>query len=388
MKKQPFYASNFVPLASIALAILLLSPPSGFAAVEDREEALQKIRARIAEVTRNMEDIRGQQDELEAQLADAEKNYGASIFALKNLIRQAVDKRREVAETQQKIALQKQMIRRQSKALAGMIRSAYALGQKDRLKMVLNQQDPALSSRMLVYYRYMNQTRLHRLKEISASLDALQTLEQNERKQSQHLNGLLELQEFEQAKLKGIKNERKAFLVKLEEDYANNRQQLTQLQESERRLQELLGSLEEVSGEFPFDRSMEGLPFAQSRGQLAWPVSGKLLKTFGSPRDEGSWDGVFIEAREGTEIRAVSAGRVVYADWLRGYGLLIIIDHKEGYMTLYAFNQSLYKGVGDLVARGEVIAAVGESGGRDQSGLYFGIRKDGKAVDPILWCRK
>ncbi|MGR8933366.1 MAG: murein hydrolase activator EnvC family protein [Gammaproteobacteria bacterium] len=388
MIKQLFLVSCGASWAVCALCVLLLTPVLSFAVGEDREQSLTAIRERIADVTRHLEDIRGQQDELEAQLAEAEKNYGASIFALKNLIRQAVDKRREVEQTQKKIAVQKQMISRQSKGLAGVIRSAYALGQKDRLKMVLNQQDPALSSRLLTYYRYMNQSRLRKLKEISVSLSALQTLEQSSRQQSEHLNGLLELQEFEQAKLQGIKNERKALLVKLEEEYADNRQQLARLQESERQLRTLLGSLQEVSNDFPFDPPPKGLPFAQLRGQLAWPVRGALLKTFGSPRDEGIWDGVLIEAGEGVEIRAVTEGRVIYADWLRGYGLLMIIDHEQGYMTLYAFNQSLYKGVGDLVAAGEVIAAAGESGGRDQSGLYFGIRKDGKAVDPLLWCRK
>lgn len=369
------------------VALLLLSQPS-FAGDEERQEELRNIQARIADVTRNLEEIRTQKDELLGQLADSEKDYGASVFALKNLTQQAVNKRRELTQIQNRIVQQKQKISRQSRELEGMVRSAYALGQKDRLKMMLNQQDPALSSRMLVYYRYMNQSRLQRLQEISASLHALQALEQDQRQQSEHLNGLLELQEFEQAKLTGIKDERRALLVQLEKDYTSNQQQLSQLQESERQLQGLLGSLQEVSDAFPFDSGATGRAFSELRGQLAWPVRGKLLKTFGSARDEGSWDGVLIEADEGAEIRAVTDGRVVYADWLRGYGLLMIIDHEQGYMTLYAFNQSLYKRVGDTVAAGEVIAAVGESGGRDQTGLYFGIRKDGKAVDPLLWCRK
>lgn len=377
-----------LPAASTVITTLLLLSQPCFAGDEAQQEELHNIQARIADVTRNLEEIRNQKDELQGQLADSEKDYGVSVFALKNLTQQAVNKRRELTQIQNRIVQQKQKISRQSRELEGMVRSAYALGQKDRLKMMLNQQDPALSSRMLAYYRYMNQSRLQRLQEISASLHALQALEQDQRQQSEHLNGLLELQEFEQAKLTGIKDERRALLVELEKDYTSNRQQLSQLQESERQLQGLLGSLQEVSDAFPFDPGLSGRAFSELRGELAWPVRGKLLKTFGSVRDEGSWDGVLIEADEGAEIRAVGDGRVIYADWLRGYGLLMIIDHEEGYMTLYAFNQSLYKRVGDNVAAGEVIAAVGESGGRDQSGLYFGIRKDGKAVDPVLWCRK
>jgi septal ring factor EnvC (AmiA/AmiB activator) len=380
------------PLALLSLAVLLLSPHPLLAAVgdgnDDKLKELESIRARIAEVTQNLDAIGSRKDELLGQLADAEKNYGASVFAVKNLMQQALDKRRDVARIQSGIVLQKSRISRQSKDLEGAIRAAYALGRKDRLKMLLNQQDPALSSRMLVYYRYMNESRLHKLADIAASLRALQGLERDMRRQSEHLDGLLELQEFEQAKLTGIKDERKTLLVQLDNDYASNRQQLTQLQESARQLQSLLGSLQEVSGAFPFDAAPEGRSFSELRGQLAWPVRGKLLQSFGSPRGEDTWDGVLIEAGEGADIRAVTAGRVIYADWLRGYGLLMIIDHEQGYMTLYAFNQSLYKGVGDLVAAGEVIAAAGESGGRNQTGLYFGIRKDGKALDPVPWCRK
>jgi septal ring factor EnvC (AmiA/AmiB activator) len=128
--------------------------------------------------------------------------------------------------------------------------------------------------------------------------------------------------------------------------------------------------------------------FAELKGKLPWPVNGKLTHKFGSARTEGTWDGVLIDAAEGMEIKAVTGGKVVYAQWLRSYGLLIIIDHGQGYMTLYAFNQSLYKHTGDLVKAGDVIASVGQSGGRSQAGLYFGIRKKGEPVDPLEWCRR
>ena len=113
-----------------------------------------------------------------------------------------------------------------------------------------------------------------------------------------------------------------------------------------------------------------------------------MAQKFGSPRTEGVWDGVLIDAPEGMEIKAVTQGNVVYAEWMRGYGLLIIVDHGHGYMTLYAFNQSLYKKMGDTVEAGDVIASVGQSGGRSQSGLYFGIRKKGVPIDPLEWCRR
>jgi septal ring factor EnvC (AmiA/AmiB activator) len=128
--------------------------------------------------------------------------------------------------------------------------------------------------------------------------------------------------------------------------------------------------------------------FSTLKGSLPWPVRGRLAQKFGSPRTEGVWDGVLIDAPEGMEIKAVTQGKVVYAEWMRGYGLLIIVDHGHGYMTLYAFNQSLYKKMGDTVEAGDVIASVGQSGGRSQSGLYFGIRKKGVPIDPLEWCRR
>jgi septal ring factor EnvC (AmiA/AmiB activator) len=139
--------------------------------------------------------------------------------------------------------------------------------------------------------------------------------------------------------------------------------------------------------------SGENLPrlkvgFSTLKGKLPWPVKGRLVQKFGNPRSDSVWDGVLIDAKEGTDIHAVTWGKVVYAEWLRGYGLLIIIDHGQGYMTLYAFNQSLYKRIGETVNAGDIIASAGQSGGRSQSGLYFGIRKKGTPIDPLEWCRK
>jgi len=145
--------------------------------------------------------------------------------------------------------------------------------------------------------------------------------------------------------------------------------------------------LQQTDDDFPFD---EGLvkEFAKLKGALPWPVKGRLVKKFGARRSDSRWDGVLIKANEGQEVRAVTRGQVVYADWLRGYGLLTIIKHDKGYMTLYAFNQSLYKAKGDWVEAGTVISTVGLSGGRSDAGLYFGIRKKGKPVNPVKWCRK
>jgi septal ring factor EnvC (AmiA/AmiB activator) len=194
-------------------------------------------------------------------------------------------------------------------------------------------------------------------------------------------------------------------LVKLNNDFTLKAQQLTHLKSNEKQLEELLVSLgkTKVLKKSPsvIDKLKTSLEkpakinlktstafFKQQQGTFSWPVKGKILKQFNSERPGGRWDGVLISAEEGTNIKAIAKGEVIYADWLRGYGLLVIIDHGADYMSLYAFNQSIGKKVGDHIKAGSIIAAVGKSGGRDEIGLYFGIRHKGKSINPAHWCQK
>ena len=236
-------------------------------------------------------------------------------------------------------------------------------------------------------YEYLSKARLIRLKKIEGNLLALNKLEVQEALEVQELKVILEQKQIEQAALGDIKKTRAQLLAKLDKDVRTKKEQLSRLKENEKKMQGLIASLQKAMDDFKFE-AVPAKPFAKLRGQLPWPIKGKLRKKFGSKRGESRWDGVLIDAKEGAEIHAVTRGRVVYADWLRGYGLLAIIDHGKGYMTLYAFNQSLFKEVGDWVDAGDVIATVGKSGGRNQPGLYFGIRKKGKPVNPVKWCRK
>jgi septal ring factor EnvC (AmiA/AmiB activator) len=211
----------------------------------------------------------------------------------------------------------------------------------------------------------------------------------------------LESKKSEQAALSEARNQRNDLLAQIATDSSSTEQQLSQLQESENRMRGLISSLSasektlSVDAEQPKQLSTStpntndaNADFLSLKGKLPWPVAGKLAHKFGSARTEGTWDGVLIDANEGIDIKAVTRGKVVFAEWLRGYGLLVIIDHGQGYMTLYAFNQSLYKQLGDTVEAGDVIASVGQSGGRNKAGLYFGIRSKGVPIDPIEWCRK
>lgn len=355
--------------------------------VAEKKKELSEIRDRIKQINLNLERIRQKKERLQSQLATIEKKHGLIAIALRLLEEQADVVQRQLTETRQKIRQQRQDIDRQKNELIGQIRAAHATGRTERLKLLLSQEDPAVSSRMMIYYAYFNRARLAKLEEITSSLHRLNELERQQTGQSEQLQVLRQQKAAEQEALLHTKQQRQTLLAKLNQDQQTSEQQLTSLRETEQRLHRLIASIREVSEDFPVDVA-PGKTFAQLKGQLPWPVRGKLLKRFGAKRSEVSWDGVVIAANEGDSIQAVGSGRIVYADWLRGYGLLTIIDHGNGYMTLYAFNQSLYKDVGDWVEPGDKIAAVGNSGGRSRAGLYFGIRKNGKPVDPVRWCKK
>ncbi|CAA9891269.1 Peptidase M23 [Candidatus Methylobacter favarea] len=381
--------------------LLGISVSGGNANVAEKNRELGEVQSNINAVQQDMQRIQLEQKTLNIQLAEIEKSYGKTAALLKKLKQQIERQRLKLTHIgQEGHALQNQ-IANQREELAGQIKAAYAMGQKEKLKLLLNQRDPALASRMMIYYKYLNSARLAKLIDIEESLKHLSRLDKQKQDESRFLEQTLQQKEAEQSILDKAKFQRQELLTHLNKDLYATEQQLRQLNESETRLKSLIASLqltpdnseltvkqENELSPLKNDESWQREDFPQLKGKLPWPVSGKLAKKFGSARAEGNWDGVLIDALEGTEIHAVTTGEVVYAEWLRGYGMLMIIDHGKGYMTLYAFNQSLYKQVGEKVEAGEIIASVGQSGGRSQPGLYFGIRKQGKPVDPLEWCRQ
>ncbi|MDD1637479.1 MAG: peptidoglycan DD-metalloendopeptidase family protein [Methylococcaceae bacterium] len=362
---------------------------------------LNKVESDINEVKKDMQRLSEQKDTLQNLLADIEKHYGETAALLKTLQSQIEQKRQSLDKIRLDMQAYQNERDRLSKELAGQIRAAYAMGQKEKLKLMLNQQDPALSSRMMVYFNYINKERLKKLADLEAAVQRLDQLDKQKQTETELLEQDLGRKKSEQAALDEARKQRNELLVQIGNDFSSSEQQLSQLQESESRLKSLMASLPITEEELAVDveHAKELSPamensfeprgdFSTLKGKLPWPVRGRLVQKFGSPRTEGTWDGVLINASEGMEIKAVTRGKVVYAEWLRGYGLLLIIDHGQGYMTLYAFNQSLYKRTGDSVEAGDVIASVGQSGGRSQAGLYFGIRKKGVPIDPLEWCRR
>lgn len=266
------------------------------------------------------------------------------------------------------------------------LRASYVSGREPYLKLLLNQQDPARSARMLHYYERFNRERLARVQQFRVTLNALlATRAQIEASSRERDNAQTQLQ----AQLDSLGAEqtlRNTLLVALKDDIATRSGELQQLSQDRGHLEALIAKIQEAIANIPPPEQLT--PFAQARGKLPWPVAGTALNRFGAAYSDGNLHraGIVMSAEIGSPVRAVHPGRVVFADWLRGSGLLVVVDHGEGYLSLYANNQSLVKRKGDWVNRGEALATSGENGGIGDPGIYFEIRHNGQAQDPALWC--
>ena len=351
------------------------------------KKKLERVRVQIKSIQKTLGLIESERNSVIGQLKTIERQYGQIAKSLEGLQTQSMALRQRLASIKARIGTLRTSVKQQGEMLADQLRSAYMMGREDRLKLLLNQDDPTRISRLLLYYEYLNRDRVLKLSNYQSELNELGRIENEHLRKSKQLAALLGRKKNEQKNLEQVRSTRNQVLASLDRELKNKGDKLSHLKANEQKITNLLLSIQRIMENFPLDES-PSLPFHKMRGRLTWPVNGKLIKRFGARRIGGRWDGVLIGATEGTPVRAISRGRVAYSDWLRGYGFITILDHGDGYMTLYAFNQSLYKEVGDWVDTGEVIASVGRSGGRSKPGLYFGIRKSGEPINPLTWCKR
>jgi len=356
----------------------------------------------VGSANTSTQELEQQKDQLLGLLAQVDERYGDVAAALNSIQEQIVKGNKDLDKLRQEISAYHGQMDTLNNELSGQVRAAYAMGQQDKLKLMLNQRDPALSSRMVVYYEYLNRSRLEKLANIQETVRYLDRLDKEKQTETELLEKNLVQKKTEQTALDEARKQRNDLVARLNHDFSTEEDQLSFLKQSENKLIDLIGTLEngtEANNEEPEPSSTDRITvnddsfpkltgtFSTLKGKLPLPVRGKLASMFDNPSLDDMWKGVLINSQEGTEIKAVSKGKVAYAGTLKGYGLLIIIEHDKDYMTLYAFNQSLYKHKGDSVEAGDVIATVGQSGGRNKPGLYFEIRQNGKPVDPLVWCR-
>jgi len=320
---------------------------------------------------------------LEQQLKNDDLAIAKAAKAINNTKQQLATTKKKISrlsKEKQQLSAQK---RTQERLLAKQLRSAYTTGQHDYLKLLLNQEQSEKIQRTISYYQYLNKARIEEIEKFKATIAQLMLVTTQHQEQVAQLQKLKENQQQQQLALKNNKTSRSKTLASLSKKLLSDKQKLAKLKNEEAHLTAALQKLTEL-----IRKEIDLTGLSKLKRKLAWPVKGRLLRSFGS-RKQGhlKWKGVLLGAPIGRQVQTIHNGTVLFSDWLKGYGLLTVIDHGDGYMSLYAHNQTLLKSVGDRVETGEPIALIGQSGGQYQAGLYFEIRHQGKAVNPKLWCR-
>lgn len=373
-------------LALILLASLSLAA-SGQSDEEKARSDLQQLQRDIQQIQRDISSATTRKNKLQRQLRDAEVELG-------ELQRAMAGNRSTISASEQELgSLEKQrealeLARDQQQArIAIELKTAWQMGRQGQIKVLLNQESPHTVARAMGYYRYFFEARNELLGQFRETLEQLQVVEQEIESTLARLGQQQRALEKQQQQLAKARETRTLAVAKLNDSIRDKGQQLKQKEQDRRELEKLLKAIEEAVVNLEVPENYQA--FNSARGKMPWPVKGKPSNRFGRPRNEGKmrWQGVNIPAAEGTTVKAIHHGRVVYADWLRGSGLLLIIDHGDGYMSLYAHNQSLLRDVGEWVSAGTPISTVGDSGGLDRAALYFEIRHQGKPTDPARWCR-
>ncbi|PKM25690.1 MAG: peptidase M23 [Gammaproteobacteria bacterium HGW-Gammaproteobacteria-13] len=409
----------FRALALIFLTLLL--PPAFADEKSDAQKQLDAARADVAELKQLLEKLQQEKSGVQKDLKKTESEMGQLEKQVKGL-QQDLKKSEEEIQRLDKEKKKLEGARLEQQRLIGIqARAAYQSGRQEYVKLLLNQQNPEKFSRTLTYYDYLSEARMEQLAAFNETLRQLANVELDIANQQSQLLEQKSALDGRREQLASVRKERQLALAKLNTEFSARDQKLKARQQEQANLARVLKTIEETlarqareaeaarqqallaereqsrsstnpapTGPLVSSGASFGGPFAKARGKLPWPVDGRLVARYGTPRGGDArtkWDGVLIGASAGSQVHAVHGGRVVFADWLRGAGLLVILDHGNGYLSLYGHNQSLLKDAGDVVKAGEAIATVGNSGGQETSALYFAIRQQGRPIDPAQWCR-
>ncbi len=374
------------PSPLIAPVVLAARPAPGVSGDPDQAaRELAAIRAEIARVSEQMGRDAAARDRLSHDLKSAEESVAGARTALERLRAEREERAAHRALLGRQRREHQDQLARERSALAAQARAAYLIGREEPLKLLLNQQDAARAGRMFIYYGYFGRARAGDIARIQSEMQQIDALDSALESEEQRLAALESERTAELGALEQARAQRRVVLANLETESASRAQSLERLTRQQAGLEKLIRELKRALERFPLDRNDA---FAKLRGELAWPVAGTLVARFGDTRAGGiRWDGMLVATERGEPVRAVYQGRVIYADWLSGLGLLVIVDHGDGYLSLYGHNERLLKSAGERVTAGEPIAAAGDTGGRARPELYFEIRKGGRPVDPGPWFR-
>jgi septal ring factor EnvC (AmiA/AmiB activator) len=410
------------------LVLLALCGPLCVSANQaDRKQSeLEALKQRLQTLQEEFRNTQADRQEAADELRQSERAISSAVRQLRQLDGERQRARTELQALTQQADAAAARIRQQQAHLAQALRAAYLRGQGDALKLLLNGADPNQTARDLRYLAHLSRAQLAMIESLRADLAQLAALRQQAQQKTNDLAQVQAARKEEQKKLVAEKQEREQVMQQLSEQIRQQRLEISNLKRDERNLTQLVERLNKlmaqqaardaararaaqqaqkpqaqendatgksrrpvaVNTETPVAFSTDQ-PFSRLKGSLRLPVAGELMNRFGAPREDGglSWKGLFIRAAQGSAVKVIAAGQVVFSEWLRGFGNLIIVDHGEGYMSLYSNNESLYKQVGERVQPGDAIAAVGNSGGQPDPGLYFEMRHQSRPVNPLLWMK-
>jgi septal ring factor EnvC (AmiA/AmiB activator) len=368
------------------VTVLVFSSP--IFAKEASPADLAKLQKDISLLKTSLEEYKGQRAQFKKALKRSELaigKIGRKISAIKGQLARQQKLLENLKQRQQKL---QQESNQQQTLIAQQIRIAYQLGRQKKIKVILNQEDPAKVNRAITYLDYFNKARISLMTEFAATITELNSIEPTiieEKSRLEDSQGDLDKQ---YASLEQERSVREDAIAALNATITTKGAQLSDAEKERTRLEKLLKAVEEAVANLKLPADYKD--FAERKGQMKWPVLGRISNSFGTPRTQGGmrWQGVTLKAKSGNNVRAIHHGRIVFADWFGSSGLLIIVDHGEDYMSLYAHNESLLRETGDWVRAGEPLATVGSSGGQMEPALYFEIRHNGKAINPKYWIKK
>lgn len=385
-------AASLRKAAAAALGLALLFTQASMAAdktprkVDATEGQLQSLRERMKKLDRELQDDLQRRDQLQTELQAAERELSAAAARKREADAAVARQTRAVAEAEAEHAKAVETWTADRARLQRQLRAAFQSGATSRVRLLLNVDDPRAIERMLVYYDRYAAARGQALRALRTQAAALDIKRRELAAQLAQLEIKRKAQSAAVAALAGARQARGKLLSEVTQKLVGGKDQLKQMRGEEKQLRKLLESLRQAMRDVPRAPALKGA-LGNYRGKLPWPLRGKILAEFGDSKSVGNmnWNGLWIAAPEGAPVRAVAAGRVAYVGWLQRFGQILILDHDGKYLSLYGHNQAVTREVGETVAAGEVIAAAGSSGGHEQSGLYFEIRRGATPVDPRQW---
>lgn len=381
--RRNFAARECYFLVLFLLLLLIVGFTQKSIAQQSTDEKLSTVKNAISKQKTTIKQVGSKRQKLLSQLKSDDLAIANIINRLNKTnssLQQTKKRLNELVKEKSQITQEK---KQQETVLAKQLRTAYSTGHHDYLKLILNQQDPSSVQRTVTYYQYLNKARIKEIDQYKVTIAQLVEITSQQKQQAEQLQSLEKEQTQQKISLEKNKQQRQETVAQLNKQLLNSKQKLAKLEEEEADLVAALARIAQLSKQ---EVDLTGL--SKLKHKLSWPVKGKINRSFGSRKqDYLKWKGVLMAAPLGRQVKTIHNGTVLFSDWLKGYGLVTVIDHGEGYMSLYGHNQALLKSVGERVETGEPIALVGQSGGQSQPALYFEIRHNGQAVNPKLWCR-